>query len=232
MRAARVKLDREAYPETAARWLADVVGRTIAARGSCSLALAGGSTPQPVYRALAAPPFDRLVKWKSVHVYFGDERAVPPSDPDSNFGAAREALLERVPIPEAQIHRMEAERADREVAAVEYGRLLPERLDVLILGMGGDGHTASLFPGSPALDERQRPVVAVIGPKAPAARLTITPPVIAAAQEVAVLVTGAGKAAMVARALEGPVAPKDLPAQLARGGTWFLDHAAASGLAE
>jgi 6-phosphogluconolactonase len=125
---------------------------------------------------------------------------------------------------------MEAERSDREAAAGDYERALPQRLDVLLLGMGADGHTASLFPGSAALDERSRLVVPVAGSKAPAERLTITPPVIEAARKVAVLATGEDKAAMVARALEGPPEPRTVPAQLARRGLWLLDRAAATRL--
>jgi 6-phosphogluconolactonase len=168
------------------------------------------------------------IDWSEVEVYFGDERAVPPDHADSNYRMVHEALLSRVPVPPGQVHRMEAERDDREAAALEYERLLPPRLDVLFLGMGHDGHTASLFPGSAALDERQRRVVAVIGPKPPAGRLTITPPVIAAARSVAVLAIGDDKAATVARALEGPPDPQAVPVQLARRGVWFLDHAAAT----
>lgn len=229
--AARIVVDPGEFAGAAAAWIAEAINHAVAAQGSCALALAGGSTPQPVYRALARPPYDQAVVWERVRVYFGDERAVPPDSPDSNFGTARESLLRHLAIPEKQIFRMEAERADREVAAAEYARLLPQRLDLLILGMGPDGHTASLFPGSPALDEKERRVVTVIGPKPPAARLTITPPTIAAAEQTVVLVTGGDKAATVERVLRGPFAPKDLPVQLARSGTWILDKAAA-GLAE
>lgn len=218
------------FASGAAAWIAEAINHAVAATGRCALGLAGGSTPQPVYRALAREPYHQAVPWDRVQVYFGDERAVPPDSPDSNFGAARESLLSHLPIPAERIFRMEAERADREVAAMEYGRLLPPRLDVLILGMGPDGHTASLFPGSPALDERERRVVAVIAPKPPPARLTITPPVIAAAVRTVVLVTGADKAATVARVLRGPPAPKELPVQLAREGAWILDPAAGAAL--
>jgi 6-phosphogluconolactonase len=224
-------VDRKGYDQAAAEWLSSSINRAVASRGRCSIGLCGGSTPQPVYRALAREPFRGAVRWDAVWVYFGDERAVPPDDPESNYGTAREALLSRVPVPPQQIFRMAAERADREIAAAEYSRLLPEQLDILMLGAGGDGHTASLFPGSPALDEAVRRVVPVIGPKPPAARLTITPPVIAGSREVLVLVTGKDKAAIVARALQGPFAPRNLPVQLAREGTWLLDRDAASGLA-
>jgi 6-phosphogluconolactonase len=211
----------------AAEWLSLEVTRAIAERGSCALGLAGGRTPNPVYQELAS---QSSVDWQHVDVFFGDERAVPPDHPDSNYRTVHLALLSRVPIPPRQVHRMEAERSDREAAAREYERLLPPRLDVLLLGMGPDGHTASLFPGSAALDERHRLVVSVVGPKPPAERLTITPPVIEAARKVAVIATGDEKAAMAARAIEGPFAPKAVPAQLARRGVWFLDQAAAARL--
>jgi 6-phosphogluconolactonase len=125
---------------------------------------------------------------------------------------------------------MEAERSDRDAAAREYECLLPPRLDVLLLGMGSDGHTASLFPGSDALDELHRLVIPVVGPKPPRERLTITPPVIEAARKVAVIATGDDKAAMVARAIEGAFTPRAVPVQLARRGVWFLDRAAAAQL--
>jgi 6-phosphogluconolactonase len=167
-------------------------------------------------------------------VFFGDERAVPRDDPDSNFGMACRSLLDHVSIRGDRVHRMEADCPDRAVAAEEYDRLLPPRLDILLLGVGPDGHTASLFPGSPALLETDRRVVAVPGPPPPiqpqVARMTITPPVIGAARNVAVLVSGIAKAALLARILEGPSDPITLPAQFARRGTWILDRAAAGQL--
>lgn len=211
----------------AAQWLADEIAASARERGTCTVALAGGRTPEPVYRALASMPD---VDWSRVDVFFGDERAVSPDDPESNYGMVRSALLSRAPISAARVHRMEAERPDRDAAARAYEQALPPALDVLVLGIGPDGHTASLFPGSPALDERRRLVLPVTGTKPPAARLTITPPVIAAARRIAVLAAGADKAAAVARALEGPLAPNGTPAQLARRGDWFLDRAAAEQL--
>jgi 6-phosphogluconolactonase len=211
----------------AAQWLEHEITRAIAERGSCEICLAGGRTPDPVYRELAS---GSSIDWTRVDVFFGDERAVPPDHPDSNYLTVHLALLSRVPIPAGQVHRMEAERADREGAAREYERSLPPRLDVLFLGMGPDGHTASLFPGSDVLDERHRLVVPVLGVKVPAERLTITPPVIEAARKLAVIATGEDKAVMVARAIEGPLEPKAVPVQLARRGCWFLDQAAAARL--
>jgi 6-phosphogluconolactonase len=213
-----------------AGWLAARIASAIAERGSCALALSGGHTPRPIYEALAAPPLSGTVDWARVDAYFGDERAVPPDHPDSNFRMASEALFSRVPFLPGHIHPMPADRPDRDAAAREYERLLPPRLDVLLLGMGPDGHTASLFPGSPALAERSRLVVPATAPVEPARRLTITPPVLAAARDVAVAVAGAEKAAMVARALSANADPAEVPAHLAAGAHWFLDGAAAARL--
>jgi 6-phosphogluconolactonase len=211
----------------AAEWLELEVSKAIAERGRCALALSGGRTPEPAYRELALAT---SIDWPRVEIFFADERAVPPDHVDSNYRMVDLALLSRVPIPASQVYRMEAERSDRDAAAREYERRLPRRLDILLLGIGPDGHTASLFPGSPALDERQSLVLPVLGAKPPAERMSITPPVIEAARKIMVLASGEDKAAVVARALEGPQAPKAVPAQLARRGTWFLDQAAASQL--
>lgn len=215
----------------AAQWIAAAIEADVRARGRCALALSGGATPRPVYQLLAQAPLAARIAWPSVEIFFGDERAVPPSDPASNYGMVAAVLLERVPVPATQIHRMEAERTDRDAAARDYERLLPERLDLLLLGMGADGHTASLFPGSPALEERRRRVVPATGPAPPRERLTITPPVIARARRVAVLVAGAEKAAAVARALQLPARPRELPVQLALHGVWFVEKGAAARLA-
>ncbi len=221
--------DAARLADAAAEWVAAAIERALAERGRCSLALAGGETPRPVYERLAREPLASRIRWRDVTVFFGDERAVAPDDPASNYHMARAALLDRLPAA-PRVHRMEAERPDGDAAARDYERLLPESLDVLLLGMGPDGHTASLFPGSPALEERTRLVLAVTGTKPPPRRLTITPPVIAAARRIAVLAAGGAKAPAVARALHGPPAPQDCPAQLARRGAWFLDPAAAGAL--
>lgn len=214
---------------TAAAWIAESMADAIHRRGTCAIGLSGGSTPRAVYEQLATSFSD--VSWDSVHVYFGDERAVPPTDPASNFRMAHEALLGRVALPAVNVHRMEGERADLDAAARDYDRQLPPALDLLMLGIGPDGHTASLFPGAPALDERTRRVLASNSPFPPTRRLTITPPVIAAARRVVVIAAGRDKADIVHRALEGPVEPHALPVQLALRGTWMLDHEAAARLA-
>ena len=238
----QVSTDRRIYgspaelAQAAAEYLAGVMGATVAARGRCAVALAGGRTPGPVYEQLAEPPLVTRVPWQALEVFFGDERAVGPEDPHSNYHMAASALLRRVPLDAARVHRIPAELPDREQAARDYERLLPERLDLLLLGMGADGHTASLFAGSAALGERHRRVMPVIGAGPVAQRITITPPVIAAAREVVVLVAGSEKAAAVRAALGtggggrgGDAAtPEDLPIRLALRGTWFLTRDAAS----
>jgi 6-phosphogluconolactonase len=188
--------------------------------------LAGGSTPEPAYRRLASADLAPPVAWSAVSIYFGDERCVPPEDPESNYGMVKRVLLDALAAPPAAVHRMRGEDPDPARAAAAYAALLPEHVDVLVLGMGADGHTASLFPGSPALAEERRRVMAVTGPKPPARRLTITPPVIRAARAIIVLVAGAEKAAVAARVLGPEGAGADLPAALARHGIWILDRAA------
>ena len=218
----------EDWIETAGVSLRQMLAEATASGGEGSVALSGGSTPEPVYRWLATA---RDPLWERMHVFFGDERCVPPGDPRSNYRMARETLLDPLGLPAGRVHRMEAERPDREAAAGAYDTLLPARLTVLMLGIGREGHTASLFPGSPALSERTLRVVPVHAPATPPDRLTITPPVLEAAVHVLVLARGERKANAVARALEAPWAPEVCPAQLARRGTWILDPAAASRLA-
>ena len=217
-------------PNAAARRISDAIEEAIRQRGHCALALAGGATPRSVYERMASPAVAGRVAWDRVASYFGDERCVPPNDPESNYRMAHEALLQHVPIPRTSVHRMQGERGDTDASARDYDRLLPARLDLLLLGMGEDGHTASLFPHSVALAERAWRVVPVSRPLPSPSRLTITPLVIRAAHTVIVLVAGAEKAATVARALEGPYAPDEMPIQLALRGTWLIDHAAARGL--
>jgi 6-phosphogluconolactonase len=202
----------------------------VAERGHCAVALAGGSTPRAAYEVLGTSALAAAVPWAAISWYFGDERAVPADHPESNYRAARETLCADRPEALARVHRMAADAADLERAARDYGELLPDPLDLILLGIGEDGHTASLFPGSAALDERSARVVVVSGPKPPNPRLTVTAPVIERAREVLVLVSGAGKAEALVRALEGPLDVTAVPAQLARRGTWIADREAASRL--
>jgi 6-phosphogluconolactonase len=218
------------FAALAAEHVTAAVVASLETQGRCALALTGGATPRPVYELMAASPLSNRVAWDHVTIYFGDERCVPPDDPRSNFRMADESLLSRVPIPRASIQRMEGERTDYDAAAADYARRLPDELDVLLLGVGEDGHTASLFPRSPALRETLRRVVPARSPAPPAMRLTITPPVIRAARAIIVLARGRTKAAPIARAVEAPWSPEEVPSQLARGGTWLLDRAAAAEL--
>jgi len=214
-------------PARAADFIAQILVNLAAENGRVTLGLAGGTTPRAMHEALAC---SSAVPWLAVHVFFGDERAVPPDHPDSNYRMAKESLLDRVPIPPSQVHRMQAEHPDRDAAARDYETVLPESLDVLVLGLGEDGHTASLFPGAESLRESKRRVIPVIGPKPPPERLTLTSPPILAARHCLMLAAGAGKADAVSRALDGPWDPIATPAQLARRGIWFVDPPAAAKL--
>ena len=221
--------DAEAVARLAAQWLVEEGEAAVRARGSCSLALAGGTTPRAIHGRLVAEPLVGRLPWPRVEVFFGDERCVSPLDSESNYAMASSSLLERAPLEPGKVHRMEAERRDLDQAAADYAALLPDRLDVLLLGMGDDGHTASLFPRACALRERERRVVVVLdSPRPPPLRLTITPPVIEAARAVLVFAHGASKAPALARALSGPFDPFEVPIQLARRGTWIVDQAAAA----
>lgn len=213
-------------PELAAREIAQMLSAAVREHGTATLALAGGTTPRAAYEHLA----NEAVPWRSVSIFFGDERCVPPDDSDSNYRMAREALFGRLSEGPARVERMLGESSDHDAAARAYEAVLPDSIDVLVLGVGEDGHTASLFPGSSALTEKTRRVLPVVGPKPPPNRLTITPPVLNAARNVVVLASGAGKAKAIARALEGELDIASCPSQLVRDALWLMDHAAAGEL--
>jgi 6-phosphogluconolactonase len=218
------------FVATAAATIAGIIQEASSGGNGCSIALCGGSTPAPVYQALALLP----LPWGALNIFFGDERAVTPDSADSNYAMAARTLLNHVPLEPARIHRMAAERPDAAAAARDYEQQLPAQLDLLLLGVGPDGHTASLFPGAPSTGERTRRVLAVASPPLPlqpqVSRMSITPPVIAAAKRIVTLVRGADKADIVRRILEGPDQPTLLPAQFARRGIWLLDQPAAAQL--
>lgn len=222
--------DARSLARRAAERIVEIVRAAVAERGRCAVALAGGATPRATYEVLGTSALAAAVPWDAVSWYFGDERAVAPDHPESNYRAATEALFANRPEALERVYRMPAEAALLELAARAYGELLPDPLDLILLGLGEDGHTASLFPGSAVLGERSARVAVVTGPKPPNPRLTVTPPVIETARAVLVLVSGAGKAEALARALEGPLDVTAVPAQLARRGTWIVDAAAAAGL--
>jgi 6-phosphogluconolactonase len=219
MRPAPIVVEKEALAHAGADWLARALGDAVAGGRRASLALSGGSTPGPVFRELAK----RDVPWALVDFYFVDERFVPPDHPESNYLLAEEALFKPLGLHEEQVFRMRGERQDRDEAARDYEKLLPPVLDVVVLGMGEDGHTASLFPGASSLEEKTRRVLAVVGPKPPPWRMTLTLPVLQSARKVLGLVSGAGKRDMVLRVLAG----EDLPAARVTQAQWMMDKAAA-----
>jgi 6-phosphogluconolactonase len=239
-----VAADAAAAAQAAARLWVDTVKNALAARGVFHVALAGGSTPREVHRAVTGQA-DLDFAWHRTHVYWGDERAVPPHDPRSNYKMAEETLLDGVPLMASQVHRMPADAEDLDAAARAYSATLVAALapqphaapilDLIWLGLGTDGHTASLFPGSPALHVRDRWVQAVTdAPTDPPRRLTLTLPVLCAARRVAVIVTGREKADIARTVLEGDYAPDRLPMQAVRPAPgrliWIMDDAAAEKL--
>ena len=227
--------DAAALAQAAAVRFAALAAR--AERVPFTVALAGGSTPRALYERLATPPLAPRIPWDRLELFFGDERAVGPDHTDSNYRMAREALLAHVPVT---AHPMAAERGDAEAYAALLATRVPARrdgqpaLDLILLGMGEDGHTASLFPGTAALAETARPVVMNDVPQLGTRRMTVTFPVINAADRVWILVTGASKSALVAHALAGGQAATDLPVQRVRPSAgelvWWLDAAAAGEL--
>lgn len=220
----RIVCDSKDLPGRAAARIAQELTKALDERGQASLALAGGTTPKATYEALAGLPLD----WTRIDIFFGDERCVPAEHEDSNYRMAKAALFDRISIPAARVHRMQGELADRDAAARAYENELPDRIDVVVLGIGEDAHTASLFPGAEALSENVRRVLPVVGPKPPPERLSLTPPALRDARMCLVLSSGAGKAEPTRRALKDPFDIVNVPIQLAREGVWFIDTAAAS----
>lgn len=216
----------------------------VSSQGRFTVALSGGSTPRALYELLAGDEFRSLVPWSNAHLFWGDERWVPPDHAESNYRMARQALLDRSPIPAGNVHRMPTEHEDPAGAAAEYARTLKAffrvpagelpRFDLILLGMGEDGHTASLFPGTAALGESQRWVMANYVEKLGTYRLTLTVPVINQAANVVFLVSGNSKAAVIRDVLEGEYQPHRLPSQLIRPFAgrlrFILDRAAAKEL--
>jgi 6-phosphogluconolactonase len=232
----RVYEDPRRLAEAAARDFTARAEAAVDALGRFAVALAGGSTPKATYEALARH-YSGELDWGRVHAFFGDERAVPPAHEDSNYRMAHDALLSRVPV--GGVHRMCGELPPAEAAAA-YERELreffdpdePPRFDLILLGLGEDGHTASLFPETSALDVADRWVVANPVLKLETTRLTLTIPIINAAKAVTFLVAGEDKAAAVKQILEGDADPRAYPAKFIRpeGGdpAWMVDKAAAS----
>ncbi len=234
--------DPAAVSARAADLLAGLARDRAAASGRFTVVLAGGSTPRGLYQLLAMSPYRDRVPWARCQLFFSDERCVPPDHPDSNYRMVREALLDRVSIPPDNVHRMAGEEADPERAAASYEGALrrvlglaPDewpRFDLVLLGLGADGHTASLFPGAAALAERRRLAIATFSESFGEHRLTLTVPVLNAAAQAVFLVTGAAKAAALAAVLAGARDPGRWPAQLIDpepGDLLFLADRAAAG---
>ncbi|HEX8705579.1 MAG TPA: 6-phosphogluconolactonase [Myxococcaceae bacterium] len=214
-----IVVESEELARRSAEWLAEALTQALAGGGRCSFALSGGQTTGPIYRTLAG----MKLPWERVDFYFADERCVPPDHPDSNYLLAEENILRPLGVKPEQVRRMEGEREDRDAAARAYEALLPPALDVVLLGMGPDGHTASLFPGASSLEERTRRALAIVGPKPPPWRLTLTLPVLNAAKRVLFVVAGEGKRDAVRRVMAG----NDVPAARVTNAEWILDRTAA-----
>ena len=214
--------------------------KAVSARGRFAVALSGGSTPNGLYALLAGSPFRQRVPWSRVHLFWGDERCVPPDHPQSNYRMVEQALLAKIPMPAENVHRMPAEKEPQQAAAEYEARIktffelasgaLP-RFDLILLGVGEDAHTASLFPGGDALQETERLVAACYVGQLNAYRLTLTLPVLNAASEVVFLVSGRSKAPIVKEILKSQQSSQ-LPAAKVRPSsgrlTWFITHDAAA----
>ncbi len=236
----------EVYPEAAelGRNAAEQITRVIQAainnRGACFVALSGGETPRQTYLHLGMEPLKDRVAWSHVHLFFADERSVPPDDPQSNYGMVNRALLSWIDIPRQNIHRIRGE-VDPSLAAREYRNELKEafgdatgRFDLMLLGIGEDGHVASIFPGADVVGEESALVQPVIYPNQNVRRVTLTLPIINNAREILFLVSGKRKSSVVQRVLSVSRPTMDLPATMVRpiGGNlrWLLDREAASEL--
>lgn len=236
--------DGEKLSQAAAEYIVRLAHESIAAHGTFTLALSGGSTPKKLYGMLAAEPYRSQIDWPHVEIFWSDERCVPVDDPECNYNMALEVMLSKLQLEASQIHRMPADEVDRDVAAQEYTREMQRifgtndipAFDLIQLGMGPEAHTASLFPHQESLHERERLVMPVSVPKPPPPRLTFTPPLLNAARHILFLVTGAEKADAVQAVLEGEQQPDEYPAQIVHPThgdvTWMLDSAAARKLSQ
>lgn len=216
--------DIDTLSHEAAQYVVRIASESIVTHGRFTIALSGGTTPRTLYGLLGSEPYRGQIDWALVHIFWSDERCVPPDSPDSNYHMAHEVLLSQIPIPAQQVHRMPADQPNRNAASQEYsvemqhtfGTNSVPSFDLIQLGMGPEGHTASLFPHQASLHEQQHLVIPVSVPKPPPDRLTFTPPVLNAARNVLFLVTGADKADALHAVLEGPYQPDEYPAQIVR----------------
>jgi 6-phosphogluconolactonase len=236
-RQVQVVADASALARAAAELVVTASKSNCEKKGSFSIALSGGSTPKAMYALLAEEPFRSRVDWAKWDVYWGDERCVPPDHKESNYKMAFESLLSKVSIAPANVHRMRAE-IDPNEAATEYGKLLQDKfgdgaLDLVLLGMGPDGHTLSLFPGTTALGETKHRCVSNWVEKFKTFRVTMTAPFVNKSKQILVVLGGQDKRQRVKEVLDGPYNPTVLPIQLIdpapNGGVlvWLMDKAAA-----
>ncbi len=209
------------YQETlkyATEHFVQLANAAIEKHGAFHVALSGGSTPKAIFKMLSGPPYAKQVDWQKVWLYWSDERCVPHDDPESNYKMAMDAGLKSLPIPENQIFRMEGE-LDPDEAATRYESILPKKFDLIMLGMGDDGHTASLFPDTEALNEKNRLVAPNFVPQKDSWRITFTFKCLAENDPVIFYVLGAGKAEIVKKVLTA----KDYPASHVQNAQWILD---------
>jgi len=242
MKDIRILPNADALAKAAADHIVKLAAKAITESGRFSIALSGGSTPRTLYQLLAAEPYIKQIDWQNVHFFWGDERSVPPDDTDSCYLMARESLLNHISTPAAQIHRIHGELKPAE-SAEDYEKTLRTfftaklpRFDLILLGMGDDGHTASLFPNTTALDETGKWVTSnYVTTVKQNWRVTLTAPAINAAANIAFLVSGSGKAERLQQVLQGKYQPRELPSQLinpTEGNLiWFVDQPAAEKLA-
>lgn len=231
--------DNPNFVNGSADFIASLATRAVIERGRFVIALSGGGTPKPIYERLASAEYRGKIEWSKTHIFFGDERCMPPDDTRSNYRMARLALFDHSPIPPENIYRIRGED-DPALAALMYEEQIqrlfrtatPPAFDLILLGMGDNGHTASLFPGTAALRENVRWVVAQYVEVMTTWRVTFTLPLINAARNVAFLAEGAGKAEMLWRVMKGPYNPDELPSQLIQPTHgelhWLVDAAAAA----
>ncbi len=229
--------DAEELAHEAAAWFATWADIFVRGAGRFSIALSGGSTPKAMFQILAEEPYSIFLPWRSIYFFWGDERCVPPNHPDSNYRMANETLLSKVPIPHENIFRIPAEDEDHERAATSYSESIRKffagepHFDLVFLGMGADGHTASLFPGTAALRAHDRIAVANYVEKLQSWRITLTADTINKARNVILLVAGEDKAPALKQVIEGKRNPEQYPSQLIEpvSGSllWMADEAAA-----
>lgn len=237
--------DTDELSQAVAKWIADTIAETLKVRDRFTIALSGGSTPQRLHKILAAPPYSNQIEWSKLHVFWGDERAVPFEDSRNNAKMAYDTLLNLVPVPASQVHVMRTDIAP-EQSALEYEKILhqyfnaipggssdplPNSFDLVLLGMGDDGHTLSLFPGTEVIHEEKAWAKAFFLAAQDMYRITLTRPIVNRASRIAFLATGAGKAHALKEVLKGKYDPDKYPSQTIQPVHgelhWFVDEAAA-----